>query len=90
MPETPDASPRHLWALVGATLVLCTACARPMLWDRSSLNRKLLLGSISMQTGLSIGGVHHAEKEQDRSVAPPKRCAASGFLRWALLMRAIK
>jgi hypothetical protein len=42
-----------------------------------------------MQTGLSIGGAYHAEEEQEEADAA-KRSRVPAFLRWALLMRAIK
>ena len=58
--------------------------------DQELANRKLLFGSISMQTGLSIGGVHHAEEEQEGAGARKALCEFRHFLRWALLMRAIK
>ena len=36
------------------------------------------VGSISMQTGLSIGDAYHAEEEQEEAGAA-MRCATSGF-----------
>jgi hypothetical protein len=42
-----------------------------------------------MQTGLSIGDAYHAEEEQEEAGAAMRQ-RDPAFLRWALLMRAIK
>ncbi len=87
MPETPDFGPRHRWALECAYGAVHRGRS-PRLCDPSSLTASSV-GSISMQTGLSIGGVHHAEEEQEGAGAA-SALQGPAFLRWALLMRAIK
>ena len=88
MPETPDVGPRRRWALENAT-VRCTVARTDAV--RSELAQpQALFGSISMQTGLSIGGVHHAEEEQEGAKRPQSASRDPAILRWALLMRAIK
>ena len=41
-------------------------------------------------TGLSIGGARLCREGAGKGPAPARRLFSSGYLRWALLMRAIK
>ena len=89
MPEAPDTRPRHLWALVCAALckhrVAPGRCREIELAEPQALDRVYLDANWSFYRRCSP-----AEKEQEKVLAPPKRLRPSGFLRWALLMRAIK
>jgi len=63
MPETPDQRPRRRWALENANGAVHRG-RRPMLCDPSSLTA----GSVWVYLDAnwsSIGGVHHAEEEQE-------------------------
>jgi hypothetical protein len=72
--------------LAQTTLVVCVGRAQR---NRRLANRKPFFRVYLDATGLSIGGVHRAEKEQETSSRLKAR-ATTGSLRWALLMRAIK
>jgi hypothetical protein len=63
MPETPDTRPRRL-VHAKRTLMPCIGGRGSCMMDRLAATAAAV-GSISMQTGLSIGGAYHAEKERE-------------------------
>jgi hypothetical protein len=88
-----DADSRQRSALVpahctGRTPLVVVRTGRVQ-WDRRLANRKPSIRVYLDATGLSIGGVHRAEKEQETGPRRKARATTSS-LRWALLMRAIK